>query len=137
MKTIDEIELAKRWFLGGAKRAWHVGNYLDDIPSSYTIWNTSHKKVKHTFADTDAIRAQIGTQDEKGKGHGADIKKYKRRILKGEKKLPPLLVRLRADGKRVMMDGNRRCAAIMLLSDKEREGVIIPADILDEREKPY
>lgn len=61
----------------------------------------------------------------------SDIHTYARRMRRGAD-LPPIMV-CRYDDGDALVDGNRRCAALMLLTPEERAQVVMPAFIIDLR----
>ena len=132
-KIVDNMEMAETWFLHKVKRCWYVDNYLEDIPEAYTAWDTSSRPTRVKFKDIEKIIGDIG------EGHPRKVIKYAKRILKGEKEMPPILVYIRANGRHTIRDGNCRASAIMRLQKegKDTSDIIIPAYILDYREKPY
>jgi len=139
IRVVPFEEIAKR-FYGATDRAWFVDDYAPYIATSYTLWSAegsgrNRDRPRLTFAQLAANpRRRRGLV---GSGHMKDAQAYCTRMRKQPGALPPILVDIFADGKRVVSDGNRRALAYMLLAPPERERVQMPAYVVDHREVPW
>lgn len=130
-------EIARQYFLHGVKRGYYVSDYGPYVESSTTVWSVpngrTERGIRYTF--------KAMTKKRLGRlalGHQVDIENYRKRMYDEDTdELPEILVRITDEGERIVVDGNRRCCAWMLLPEPMRKDIRIPAFVLDHRETPW
>ena len=97
-----------------------------DVPDIFCGWADARIRFRDVWAQhwSESVlpRSKLG-----------DISTYAERMRSGGS-LPPIMV-CRYDDGDALVDGNRRCSALMKLTPSERERVVMPAFIIDLRTK--
>lgn len=109
---------------GFAGRVEYRENVVADVPGIHCGWADARVK----FAD---VWKQHWSDSIMPASKRAHIDAYARSMRHGAV-LPPVMV-CRYDDGDALVDGNRRCSALMRLTSEERKKVVMPAFVIDLR----
>ena len=109
---------------GFVGRVEYVEDFAPCVADTYCGWADAKVRFRNVWQ-------QFWGESVLPRSKRADIDDYAERMRKGAD-LPPIMV-CRYDDGNALVDGNRRCAALMRLTPEERERVVMPAFVIDLR----